>query len=158
MEAAWIRTEPEGLGLWPDEFALFALEERFEVTEEVGGVGGGCLVLDVVGSVVVHAVEIVGALHERELFGREGGEAVPELRDHGCGVVAVVDGVCEPGDAEFEFALRGFDVERVGGVPGVDAVAWMDSLLVFRVRGGKEDVPFKVIPICPPFLGLNSSL
>lgn len=35
----------------------------------------------------------------------------------------VVDGVREPRDAEFEFALRGFDVERVGGIPGVDGVA-----------------------------------
>tara|TARA_R110002060_G_scaffold38371_1_gene49608 strand:- start:944 stop:1144 length:201 start_codon:yes stop_codon:yes gene_type:complete len=62
-------------------------------------------------------------LDEGDFFFGEGGETVAELLDHGGGVVAVVDWVGEPGDAEFEFALGGFDVEGVGGIPGVDGVA-----------------------------------
>jgi hypothetical protein len=35
-----------------------------------------------------------------------------------------VDGVCEPGDGELEFALCGFDVEGVFWVPGVDCISY----------------------------------
>ena len=44
--------------------------------------GGDWLVLDVVGAVVVHAVEVVGAFKEGGLFGCEFGEAGAELGAH----------------------------------------------------------------------------
>ena len=62
---------------------------------------------NVVSAVGVHAVEIVAAVHESEVLGGEGWEAVAELGDHASGVVAVIDGVGEPGDDEFEFAFAG---------------------------------------------------
>ena len=37
--------------------------------------------------------------------------------------MAVVDGIGEPGNGEFEFAFGGFDVEGVSGVPGVGGIA-----------------------------------
>ena len=78
--------------------------------------------LDVVGGVVVHAVEVIGAFYESGFFGGEGWETVSELLHHGGGIVAEVDGVCEPGDAEFKFSFGGFNVEGIGGIPRVDGV------------------------------------
>lgn len=93
-----------------DVVAGLVLEQRLEVPEEIVCFRGSRFVSDVVGGVVVHAVEVVGALHQGEFGGREFREARAELGEHGGWVVAVVDGVCEPGDAEFEFAFCGFDV------------------------------------------------
>jgi hypothetical protein len=67
-------------------------------------------VLDVICRIVVHPVEVIAALHERDFFGRPSGQPIAELLDHGVWVLAEVDGVCEPGDTEFEFALCGLDV------------------------------------------------
>lgn len=49
-----------------------------------------------------------------------------------------VDGVGEPGDAKFEFALGGFDIEGVSGVPGVDGVACCSVSTYFRFKPGEE--------------------
>jgi len=46
------------------------------------------------------------------------------LLDHGGRVTPEIDGVGEPGDGEFEFALGGRDIERGVGVIGVDGVSW----------------------------------
>jgi len=59
---------------------------------------------------VIHSVEIVRSFDQSNFFRSEGRETVTELLAHGGGVVTVVDGVGEPGDAEFEFAFCGFDI------------------------------------------------
>jgi len=109
-EAGRVRAQPEGLRLRADAVAVLALEERLEVAEEVVGVGGRGLVLDVVGGVVVHAVEVVGALDEGGLGGREGRQAVAELLHHRRRVVPEVDRVGEPGDGELDLAIARLDV------------------------------------------------
>lgn len=122
MEPLRVGTEPDRLRFWADVLAFLGFKEGLEISEEVVVVRRSGSVADVVGGIVVHAVEIVGALNESDFFRGECWETVAKLRDHGGGVVTVVNGVGEPGDAEFEFTLSGFDVEGVGRVPGVDAV------------------------------------
>lgn len=78
-----VGTKPERLRFRTDAGAGFGDEEGFQVAEEVGGVGGGGFVLDVVGGVVVHPVEIVAAFDEGSFFGGEGWEAGAELLDLG---------------------------------------------------------------------------
>lgn len=121
-ESGRVGAQPERLGLGADVIAILGLEERLEVAEEVVVGGGGGLVLDVVGGVVVHAVEVVGALDERDFLGGEGGEAVAELLLHRLRVGAEVDGVGEPGDGELDLAVAGLDILWVLRIPGVDGV------------------------------------
>jgi hypothetical protein len=77
---------------------------------------------DVVGGVVVHPVEVVGAFDKTNFFGCPFWETGSELFAHGGWIIAEVDGVGEPGDGEFEFAFGGFHVEGVVRVPRVDTV------------------------------------
>ena len=122
-EPARVGPEPEGLRLLADAVAVLAVEERLEVAEEVVGGGLGLLVLDVVGRVVVHAVEIVGVLDERPLLVGKGGQLVAELLPHGLGVIPEVDGVGEPGNGKLDLAVAGLNVGGVLGIPRVRGVA-----------------------------------
>ena len=117
-----VGTEPEGLRLGPDAVAVLVVEQSLEVAEEIVLGGHALLVLDVVGRVVVHAVEVVGALDERDFLGSELGQAVAELLAHRVGVLAEVDGVREPRDGELDLAVARLDVQRVLGVPGKGGV------------------------------------
>lgn len=72
---------------------------------------------------MVHTIEIIATLDESALGGCEGGEACAELGTHGGGVLAVVDGIGEPGDGEVEAAFAGGDVFWVEVVPGVCPIA-----------------------------------
>ena len=109
---------------------------------------------------MVHAVEIVAAVDEGDIFRGPGGQAVPQLFDHAVWVLAVIDGVSEPGDSELNFAIAGFDVRRVLGVPRLSPVTWdlISNYFIKLCTWRPELVPFKVMPISPPSLGLNSSL
>lgn len=78
---------------------------------------------DVIGSVVIHTVEIVTAFDECSFFGREFWETIAELFAHGGGVVAKVDRVGEPGDCKFDFAVAGFNIFWVAGIPRVCSIA-----------------------------------
>jgi hypothetical protein len=49
-----------------------------------------------------------------------------------------VDGVCEPGDGELEFALCGFDVQGVFWVPGVDGITYITIEFMFKKGKGKS--------------------
>ena len=71
----WVGTQPEGLRFWADAFSGLGDEEGFEVSEEVVCWGSGAFMLDIVGGVVVHAVEIVAAFYESRFFGGPGWEA-----------------------------------------------------------------------------------
>lgn len=122
LEALGVGAQPGALGLGADALAALGPEQALEVAEEVLGLGLGRLVLDVVGSVVVHAVEVVGAQDQSLLLLGEGGKAVAELLQHRVGVLAEVDGVGEPADGELDLAVSGLDVGGVLGVPGVGAV------------------------------------
>lgn len=121
---------------------------------------------DVVGAVVVHAVEVVAAVHEGQLGGSESREPGAELGAHAGRVVAVVYGVGEPGDAEFEFAFAGGGVEGVGGVEGFGPVALgvvsfiigSSTMGCLGFNGAGGWLPLRVMPISPPSLALNSSL
>lgn len=52
--------------------------------------------------------------------------------------MAVVDRVGEPGNAEFEFALCGFDVEGVFFVPGIDSVTcfFLNQWCLYKTERG----------------------
>lgn len=75
-EALRIRPEPKALRLRPDTLALLVLVQRLQIAEIIVRLGRAGAVLDVVGAVVVHAVEVVAAVHEGEVRGRPGREAV----------------------------------------------------------------------------------
>ena len=87
------------------------------------------LVSDVVGAVVVHAIEVVGTLHELAFLFSELGEAVAELLDHRCGVVAEVDRVSKPRDGKFDLAVTGYPVLFIVGVPRLSPVTCNDVRL-----------------------------
>lgn len=77
---------------------------------------------DVISSVVIHAVEVIRAFHQCHFVVGESRETVAELGAHGIGIFAMVDGVCEPGNAEFQFAFGSFDVLGIGSIPGVNTI------------------------------------
>lgn len=134
-EPLGVWAEPEGLRLGPDAVAVLVVEERLEVAEEVVLGRDALLVLDVVGRVVVHAVEVVGALDERHLLGRELGQPVAELLAHRVGVLAEVDGVREPADGELDLAVARLDVQGVLGIPGESGVAVQGDADLAALRG-----------------------
>lgn len=72
--------------------------------------------LDVVGSVVVHAVEVVGAFDKSLLLLGEGRKTVAKLLAHRLGVLTKVDGISEPADGELNFAVGSLDVLGVAGI------------------------------------------
>jgi len=123
-EAGWVGTKPKGLRFGADAVARFAVEERLEIAKEIILVGRCWLVLDIIGSVMVHTVEIVASLDKRFFFGRELGKPVAELLTHGVGVVAEVNRVCEPGDSKFDLSIACFDVFWIIGVPGICSIAY----------------------------------
>lgn len=110
--------------------------------------------LDIVGSIVVHAVEVIASLDKRFFFGRELGKPVAELFAHGGRVVTEVDGVCEPGDGELDLSIACFDVFWIIGIPGICSIAYYR---LDRPSQKEKDLPFRVIPISPPSFGLNCS-
>ena len=69
------------------------------------------------GTVVVHAIEVVAAVDEGDVFGGPLGKSIAELLHHAVGVFPVVYRVCEPGDVEFDLPFAGFDVCWVFRVP-----------------------------------------
>ena len=101
---------------------MLVFHEDLEVASHVVRVWLASLGLDVVGAVVVHAVEVVATLNQGTIFIRPLGEAISELLDHAVGVFAEVDRVREPGDGELDLAVTGLNVCRVLGVPGVGPV------------------------------------
>ena len=103
--------QPEGLALRSEVNTLGGGEGHVDVSDEVVKRGGGLTVLDVVGGVVVHTVEVGGTLEEGRLLLGEVGETVAELLAHGGGVVTgEVDGVGVPGDGELVLTLSGLNV------------------------------------------------
>lgn len=140
-ETLWVWSKPEGLGLGTDALALFGVKESLQVPEEIVLWWGASLVLDVVGRVMVHAVEVVRALHQSTLLLGEGGETIAELLEHGVGVFAKVDGISKPADGELNLAVAGLNISRVLGVPRKGSVtvqgdadlATMDGLEVVPV-------------------------
>ncbi|KAI9166743.1 Solute carrier RCH1 [Paramyrothecium foliicola] len=121
-EARRARAQPCRLGFLADVVTSLVFKESLEVAEEVLGLGGAGAVLDVVGSVMVHAVEVVGTVDEGLLLVGEGGETVTKLLAHGGRVVAVVDGVREPRNSELDLAVSSLYVLRIRRVPGVGGI------------------------------------
>jgi hypothetical protein len=91
-------------------------------------------VLDVVGSIVVHAVEVITSFDKRFFFRRELGKAIAELFAHGGGVVAEVNGICEPGDGKFDFSIACFDVFWVIRIPRICSIASLKLDFPFILR------------------------
>ncbi len=124
MITLWVRTKPHTLGFGADVFAGFGVEKTLEVSQVIVIWGRSVDVADVVGSVVVHAVEIVTSFNESGFFGSEGGETIAQLLNHRGGVMAEVDRVGEPRDGEFEFAFSSFDVAWICWVPRICGITY----------------------------------
>lgn len=122
-EALGIWSQPEALGLIANALAALGVEETLQVAQDIVVGRRTSLMLDVVGGVVVHAVEVVGPLHERDLFVGEGGQTIPKLLYHGVRVFTEVNGVREPRDGEFDLAVSGLNVSGVLRVPGVCSIS-----------------------------------
>lgn len=159
--------EPNGVGSQPgrlclgtDPFAVLVLQEYLQVAGDVIRVRLACLGFDVVGAVVVHTVEVVAAVDEGDIFGGPGGQAVTQLFDHAVWVLAVIDGVSEPGNSELDLAIAGLNICGVFGIPRLSPVTWnlISNYFMKLCTWRPELVPFNVMPISPPSLGLNSSL
>jgi hypothetical protein len=61
---------------------------------------------------------------EGDVLRGPGGQAVAQLFDHAVWVLAVIDGVSEPGDGELDLAIAGLDVRGVLGIPRLSPVTW----------------------------------
>lgn len=73
-------------------------------------------VFDVVGSVVVYVVEVVGVFDKSFFFFGEGRKMVVKLFVYRFGVFIKVDGISELVDGEFNFVVGSFDVFGVVGI------------------------------------------
>lgn len=124
-EAQGVGAQPRGLRLGADPLTRLVLVQDVEVAGEVVDVGLAFLVADVVCAVVVHAVEVVAALDQGDLVGRQRGQAVAQLRAHRVWVLAKVDWVAEPRDGKLDLAVGSFDIFGVVLVPGVGPVTWL---------------------------------
>jgi len=120
----------------------FAVEESLEVTKEVILLRRCCLVFDIIGSVMIHAVEVIASLDKRFFFGRELGKSVTKLFAHGGRVVTEVYGVREPRDGEFDFSIACFDIFWIIGIPRIcgisiqgnanlTAILWLELLTIY---------------------------
>lgn len=67
-ESRCVRTQPGTLGHWTDAVAILVFEEHLEVSTDILWIRRCVLVLDVVGTIMIHAVEVVGASDEFPLF------------------------------------------------------------------------------------------
>lgn len=126
-EARGTGSQPGGLGLGTDAIATLVPEVKLQVSKEVVLGGLAVDVLDVVGSVVVHTVEVVGALDKGSLLISEGGKSVTELSAHRLGVLAKVDGVSEPRDGKLDLAVSGLNILGVKGIPWEGTIAVQDN-------------------------------
>ncbi|KAK5632068.1 hypothetical protein RRF57_007782 [Xylaria bambusicola] len=95
-ESLRVRPQPEGLCLWTDDVARLVAGVRRQVPEEVLRRRLPGLMLDVVGRVMVHAVEVIGPFDERGFLWGELRQTLPELLAHGIRVLPEIDGVGEP--------------------------------------------------------------
>jgi hypothetical protein len=82
---------------------------------------------DVVGAVMIHAVEVVAALDERDLVVGELGQSVAQLLEHRVRILAKVHRVREPRGGKLDLAVRGFDVLWIVLVPGDSPVTYTSS-------------------------------
>ena len=121
-ETLGVGSEPHALCLGADAIAGLVDEGHVDVAIYIIKRCGSVDVLDVVGGVVVHSVEVVGALDELGLLLGPHGKAVAILLLEGLGIVSEVDGVGEPRDGELELALGSGDVLGVFGVPGLSPI------------------------------------
>ena len=124
-----VRTQPHRLSLWANAVAVLVLVEDLEVASKVVGVGLASLGLDVVGTVVVHAVEVVATLDQGTIFVRPLGKPVSQLLDHAVWVFAEVNGVREPGDGELDLTVTSLDVCGVLAIPGLSPVTYTSMLV-----------------------------
>ena len=136
-EALRIRSQPDGLGLGTNPFSSLVLIPDFEVANEVIEFRLGVLVLDVVGTVVVHTVEVIASLDESSIFWSELRQPVAQLLSHRVWVLAEVHGVREPGDGELDLAIAGLNVTGVFGIPRLSPISY-SSISVSFVRFGES--------------------
>ena len=139
-EAGGAWAQPRRLGFRADAIAVLVEWGRLEVAKEILRCWLALLVLDVVSGVVVHAVEVVGAMDKCLLLRGESWQTISKLLAHGGRVVTVVDGVTKPADGEFNLAVSGLMVSGVGGVPGEGGVAVQNDSNLALV-GSLELVP-----------------
>lgn len=117
-----MRAKPFTIRLGSNRVSEFILKQMVQVSGCVVWIRFTFSVTDVVCAVVVHAVKVVASLDQGYFIGCQGWETVADLFHDAVGVFAKVDGVCKPGDGEFEFAGAGFNVFWVFGVPGFGPV------------------------------------
>jgi hypothetical protein len=95
---------------------------QLKVTDKVLGGSLSLAVLNIVSSIVVHAIEIVGAQYKGLLLRCECREAITKLGTHRGWVISKVDRVGKPGDSKLDLTVGSLDILRVLGVPGVCGV------------------------------------
>lgn len=113
--------------LWADTLALLVVEQAVDVAHGVVGGGGRGAVADVVGCVVVHAVEVVGAQDKGLLLGCKCWQAISELSAHRRRIISQVDRVGKPRREKFQSALSRLPIGWVRRIPGISEVAVEDD-------------------------------
>lgn len=117
--------EPERLCLWTNPFAILVLLKALEISQKVVEFGLSVLVLDIVGTVVVHTIEVIAAFDKSRIFWSELWKSVPELLPHRIWVFAKVDWVSEPADGELKLSVACLDILRVIWIPWFGPVTWL---------------------------------
>lgn len=124
VESLGIGTQPNTLSLGTNDITLLILKQSLQITKEIILLGCSGSMFDIIGGIVIHAIEIIGTFYQGDFFICERGKTVAKLLSHGSRVFTKIDGIGEPGNTEFEFAFGGFDVLRIFWVPGVDSVTY----------------------------------
>lgn len=81
-ESDRLRLEPKALGLRSDGHAFLVVLQNLQVASEVIVIDRASLVLDIIATVMIHAVEVVGSLQDRFLLFGKCWETVAELIHH----------------------------------------------------------------------------
>lgn len=122
-EALWVRPQPSRLRLGADDLAMLVDRVSSQVAQEIIWRCFTGSVLDVIGGVVVHTIEVVRPLDERSLLRGKFGKSVAELLTHRIGVSPKVHGIGKPRDSKFYFSIGRNNIFRILRVPWVGPVS-----------------------------------
>lgn len=156
-KAERVGSQPDGLCFGTNPHAVFVLIQDLEISGEVFKCSLAVLVPNVVGAVMVHAIEVIAALDKRNFLLSELWQSATQLLAHRVWVLAKVDWVSEPGDGKFNLAVGCFDVFRVFWVPRLRPIAYTSSADVPSHDPRRSHCFFAVFKACR-FEGPRSNL